>query len=150
MARKSQKNKSTFFTGLFGKWHMMEVFLWEQRRGNNVILKEFIMINVSVMSTRGSNNNLLLVKPCPVFQCEHVTICFCREGTSGERGYCCSNPVTAPHSVKHVIRLSQACVSLPPLPLDLSLWTHWELDSLPILRLHSWSILLLPAPLWAK
>lgn len=160
MTKKSWKkeiSQSSSLVCLANDTYILEVFLGDQSRGNNVMSKECIMINVSIMSARGSDTNLLLGKCCPYFQCEHITICFCRVGISDKRGkrelgISFLFPENAVHPCwmcSSIRRIRPALWVFPTLPVYLSP-SAWELDSLPTLRLHSWGILLLPATLWAK
>lgn len=142
-------NQSSSLVCLAHAW-LLEVLLWDQRRGNNVTPKVCIMSNASVMSTKGSGDTWLPVKCCPVFQCGHIPICFWWAGISDNRdkgmwGFCFSFPENAmhPHWMHSEIQ-ANACPSLP-VSLD-PLRTWLPASSETAFR----GVLLLPAPPWAK
>lgn len=81
------------------------------------------MINVSLISTKGSDHNLLLVKALPSFPVRTHHYLLAEQGFQAEeRGCCCSFSEQALHLAECITGLSQYLCEVPLfLPLDLSL-----------------------------
>lgn len=103
---------------------VLKVFLWEQRGGNNVTSQEFIMINVSLISTKGSDHNLLLVKALPSFPVRtHHYLLLQSKDFGQERKDVVALFLGRLCTCAECIISQCLCEVSPVLPLDLSLWT---------------------------
>lgn len=124
--RKSQKINHPSSPVCLASDTVLKVFLWEQTEGNNVPPQEFIVINVSLISTKGSDHTLLLVKALPCFpmRTHHCLLLQSKDfwqKTEDVAALLLSRLCTR---AERIIGLSQClCEVSPVLPLDLSLWT---------------------------